>query len=202
MGTVANILEDWAQSSPAKASIYASEQGVVVRWFNEAQLQFCDRSECLRDVWEPTVTSTGNVALPSDFLREIKNRVKWDSNTYLIQIDYPTANLVETWSTTTNYSIWNGTFYVWGAAAGSPEIPYIQKPTDITVSTLSSATCEIQTEYQYILKIYLNAMIAERGGDVAGSLALLEKFGQECDRVYTRVVQKLDPVPIMHGGYF
>ena len=202
MGTVANILEDWSQSSPAKASIYASEQGVVVRWLNEAQLQFADRSECLRDVWEPTITSTGNIALPSDFLREIKDRVKWDSTRYLRQIDYPTANLVDSWSDTSHYSIWGGTFYVWGTAAGSPEIPYIKKPTAITVSTVSSASLEIPTEHQFILKLYLNSMMAERKDDIAGSVALMKEFQTNCDMAYMDTVRKLDPVPTMKGRWF
>lgn len=202
MGTVATVIESWASSSPAKASVYASEPAVIVNWINEAQLLFCDKSECLRDVWSPTVTSTGTVALPSDFKREIKDRVKWDDNTYLRQIDYPTANLISSWGSTTNYSIWGGNFYVWGAAAGSPEIPYITKPTAITVSTLSSADLEIPTEHQYILKIYLNAMMAERANDIAGHVALMKQFIQSAENAYMDVVNDNDPVPTMRGGFF
>jgi len=202
MGTVANIIESWASSNPAKASIYASEQGVVANWINEAQLLFSDKSECLRSVWEPTVTSTGNIALPSNFKREIKDRVKWTTNRYLKQIDYPTANLVSSWSDTTHYSIWGDTFYVWGAAAGSPEIPYITKPTAITASTISSADLDIPTEYQYILKIYLNAQYLERKDDIAGASALMKLFIQEAEKAYMDVVRDNDPVPTMRGSFF
>jgi len=202
MGTVATVLQSWASSSPAKTSVYAGEPSVVVNWANEAQLLFCDKSECLRDVWEPTITSTGNIALPSNFLREIKDSVKWDSNTFLRQIDYPTANLVDSWSGTTNYSIWGSTFYVWGAAAGSPSIPFIKKPTALTVSTIDSADFDIPTEYQHILKIYFNSMMAERKDDVAGSVALMEEFNRQCEKVYMNIVRKVDPVPFMRGGFF
>jgi hypothetical protein len=202
MGTIVNILEDWASSHPSKASVYASEPAVIVSWVNAAQLQFCDRSECLRGVWEPTITSTGNIALPSNFLREIKDRVKWDSNTYLRQIDYPTANLVDSWSSTTNYSIWGSTFYVWSPAAGSPVIPYIKKPTAITVSTLASSDFEIPTEYQHTLKLYFNAMMAERKDDIAGSIALMQTFDSYCGKAYMDIVRKVDPVPFMRGGFF
>lgn len=202
MGTVANILEDWASSDPQKMSLYVNEKGVMVRWLNEAQLQFSDRSECLRGVWEPTITSTGSVALPSDFLREIKNRVKWDSNTYLTQIDYPTANLVSTWSGTSYYSIWGSTFYVWEAAAGSPEIPYIKKPTAITTSTVSTADLDLFTEHHGSLMLYFDSMYARREKDVAGSLALLKEFHNQCDRVYNDVVRKRDVVPSTRGGFF
>lgn len=202
MGTIANIVEEWASSHPSKAAVYASEPAVIVSWINSAQLLFCDKSECLRDVWQPTITSTGNVALPSNFLREIKDRVKWDSTRYLRQIDYPTANLVDSWSDTTNYSIWGSTFYVWGAAAGSPEIPYIKKPTAITTSTLSTADFEIPTEYQFMLRLYFNAMMAERKDDIAGSIALMGEFNNYCKQAYMDTVRKVDPVPMMRGGFF
>lgn len=202
MGTVANILQNWASTSPAKASLYASEKGVLVSWLNEAQLQFTDISECLRDVWQPTITSSGNVALPSDFKREIKDRVKWDTNTYLQQIDYPTANLITTWSGTYKYSIWGDTFYVWAAAAGTPSIPYIKKPTEITVANIATADLEIPTEYHYILKIYLNAMMAERANDIAGSLGLMKQFQKYAEEAYAEVVRDNDPVPMMRGRFF
>lgn len=202
MGTVANILEDWSSSEDGKISLYASEKGVIVRWFNEAQLQFSDKSECLRDVWQPTITSTGNVALPSNFAREIKDRVKWTATRHLHQIDYPTANLVQSWSDTTHYSIWGDTFYVWGASAGSPSIPFIAKPTAITTATLASADCEIPTEYHTILFLYLDAMYARRMKDIAGSLALMKQFKQLAEDSYMDVVKNVDPVPTMRGRFF
>ena len=202
MGTIANILEDWASSTPEKASIFASEKGMLVRWLNEAQLQFCDKSECLRDVWQPTITSTGNVALPSNFLREIKDRVKWDDNTYLTQVDYPTAALVDSWGDTTHYSIWGSTFYVWEAASGTPDIPYIKKPTAITVATSTSADCELPTEYHSVLFLYLDSMFARRKDDIAGSIALLKEFQNYANQAYVDTVRKKDPVPKMRGGFF
>lgn len=202
MGTVANIIQSWASSNPAKASVYASEQGIIANWINEAQLLFADKSECLRDVWQPTITSTGNIALPSNFKREIKDKVKWDSNTYLTQIDYPTANLVSSWGDTTHYSIWNNTFYVWGEAAGTPSIHYIKKPTAITASTISSADLDIPTQYQHILKIYLNAQYLERKDDIAGASALMRQFIQLADDAYMDVIRNIDPVPMMRGSFF
>jgi len=202
MGTIANLLEDWASSDSDKASLYASEKGVILRWINEAQLRFTDRSECLRGVWEPTITSTGNVALPSDFKREIKDRVKWDTNRFLVQIDYPTANLQTTWSDTTHYSIWGSTFYVWGAAAGTPDIPYIKKPTAITASTIASGNLEIPTEYHGFLMYYLDSMWARRLKDIAGSYALMKQFENACDGAYVDYTRDNDPVPMMRGRFF
>jgi len=202
MATVANVLQDWASSSPDKLSLYASRSGVLLRWINEAQLRFADKSECLREVWEPTITSTGNIALPSDFKREIKDRVKWDSNTYLTQIDFPTANLVDTWSGTTNYSIWEGMFYVWGAAAGTPEIPYIKKPAAIAIASILTADLEIPTQYHYDLFTYLDGMYARRKDDISGSIQLMQMFDNKANDVYNEIVRNVDPVPMMRGRWF
>lgn len=202
MGTVANVLQDWASSSPEKTSLYANQKDLLIRWANEAQLRYADKSECLRDIWQPTITSTGNIALPDNFKREIKDRVKWDANTYLVQIDYPRANLVTSWSNTTHYSIWGGTFYVWGAAAGTPVIPYIKKPAALTVAAIASENFEIPTEYHYNLFLFLDAMFARSKNDIAGSMQLMKMFDDKADETYMDVVRDLDPVPKMRGSWF
>lgn len=203
MGTVATFLEDWSSTESGKESLYASEQGKIIRWLNEAQLRFSDKSECLRDVWQPTISSTGVVALPSNFKREIKDRVKWTANRYLQQIDYPTANIYSTqFSDTYHYSIWGGNFYVWQPAAGTPDVPFIVKPTLITASTISSSDLEIPTEYHAYLMFYLDSMWARTQKDIAGSIALLKQFDSSAEEIYLDFVKDNDPIPTMRGGFF
>ena len=201
MATIAGSFEDWAAGDQARTGVYASEPGVIVRWANEAQLRFADRSECLQSVWSPTITSSGNIALPADFLREIKNRVKWTQTIYLVQLDYPTAN-IQTFTSVGYYSIWNGTFYVWQATSGTPTIPYIKKPTAITTSTLSSADWDIPTEYQRVLFNYFDSMMARRAGDIPGSMTLLSAFDNAADQAYATFHLKRGAVPVMRGSFF
>jgi len=203
MGTVATFLEDWSSTESGKESLYASEQGKIIRWLNEAQLRFTDKSECLRSVWQPTITSAGVIALPSNFKREIKDRVKWTANRFLKQIDYPTANIYTTqFSDAYYYSIWGSNFYVWQPQAGTPDIPYITKPTVITASNISSADLEIPTEYHAYLMLYLDSMWARTQKDIAGSIALLKQFDNGADSVYTDIVKDNDPVPMIRGTFF
>ena len=177
MGTVQNILEQWAAGDPKKEEIYVSVPKLALRWINEAQLRHASLSEILRTTWSPTITSTGNIALPSDFLREIPDRVKWTATQHLVKIDYPTANLVESFSGTYYYSIYGETFYVWEAAAGTPTIPYIKKPTALT--TIATDALEIPTEFHGTLLIYFDAMYLRKEGDYAGSQVLLRQFDSQ-----------------------
>lgn len=214
MGTAANVLEDWASSEPEKITLYNSQKGIILRWLNEAQLRYAVRSECLRDVWSPTITSTGNIALPSNFIREIKDRVKLSDSVVLTQLSFADARLF-TFSGTNYYSIHAGTFYVWVAAACTPTIPYIKKPTAITTSTLATADLEIPTESQGNLFFYLDSMysripknVLTRDGnsvsrnDIAGSIALLKQFDEEADREKFDYLYANEPTPITRSGLF
>lgn len=199
MGSVLNVLSEWTADDEQKELLYERVPSLVLRWTNEAQLRHVDRSEILRDIWEPTVTSAGNVTLPTDFLREFKDRVKWDEEHYLIQIDYPTAALLD-FTSTTHYSIWESSLYVWTAAAGSPAIPYVKKPAALT--TIATDNLEIPTETHSTLQIYLDAAFARRNKDFPTHYSLLEQFDSraaEDGRIYR---DRRDPVPIIRSSLF
>lgn len=202
MGTVASTIEQWAANDPKKEALYTTKRGLIVSYINDAQLTFVDKSECLRGVWQPTITSSGSIALPSDFLREIVNRVKWSSTVYLTKMDYPTANLVTSFGSTLYYSIWNGTFYVWAAASGTPDVPYIKKPTAITATTLSSADLDIPTEFHHRLQTALDSYYLRTVGDYKDSEYFDKKFEQEATQAGMDFRDRNDPVPIMRGSFF
>lgn len=159
MATVADILNEWAADSEEKQTLIKTRSGLCLRWINQAQLRFADKSEVLKGVWQPTITSSGNIALPSDFLREYPDLVTFEvgetTTPPLIKVDYPVA-LNLSFSSTTHYSIFNGTFYVWAAGALTPSIPYIKKPA--TLTAISSDSLTIPTEFHHDLIPYLDMM--------------------------------------------
>ena len=201
MATVANVVEDWCSGDSDRTAILATELGVIVRWVNEAQLRFADKTETVRSIWQPSIPSNGQIALPTDFIREVKNLIMWTTNWRLLQIDYPLAQML-LFSAPQYYSIWNGTFYVWSPTAGTPNICYIQKPTAITTTTYATASLQIPTEYQHTLFLYFDSMNARRQKDYAGSGVLLKQFDQECNEIYSQYKGHVDPVPMVNGSFF
>lgn len=200
MGSVLNVISEWVEDDEQKELLYERVPSLVLRWINEAQLRHVDRSEVLREIWEPTITSTGNTTLPSDFLREIKDRVKWDTTTHLYQVDYPAAALVESWSDTSFYSIWESSFYVWGAAAGTPSIPYIKKPAALT--TIATDNLELPTENHGTLQIYLDAVYARRNKDFQTYYSLLDRFDRRAQEEGGIFRNRRDPIPTMRSSRF
>lgn len=159
MATALDILNEWAADSEEKQTLLKVRSGLPLRWLNQGQLRFADKSECLRGEWQPTITSSGNIALPSDFIREYPDLIKFDvgsaTNPPLIKIDYWEAINI-TFSTTSHYSIFNGSLYVWSAGALTPSIPYVKKPA--TLTTIASDSLTIPTEFQHELIPYLDMM--------------------------------------------
>lgn len=182
MGTTLDIINEWASDSEEKQVAVKTRSGLVLRWINQAQLRFAERSECLRGEWQPTITSTGNIALPSDFIREFPDLVKYNLsatvNPPLVKIDYWQAVNV-TFSSTTHYSIFNGSLYVWAAGALTPSIPYIKKPTVITA--LTTADLSIPTEFHRDLIPYLDIMWEKSKGSLSlgDRLALMKEFDNQ-----------------------
>lgn len=166
MATAQDVINEWAAESDEKQALVSAKPALVLRWINQAQLRFAEKSECLRSLWTPTITSTGNIALPTDFLREFPDLVQWDVNTKdrlpLKKIDYQVARL-RTFSLTSHYSIYNGTFYVWNAGALTPAIPYIKKPT---ILSAIASDLEIPTEFQNQLVFYMDLMYDKANGKI------------------------------------
>lgn len=156
MASALDILNEWMSENEEKQIFYRSKPTLIRRWLNQGQLRYVDKSEILQSVWTPTVTGSGNIALPSDFLREYPDRVlNTTSLPPLCKIRYWDAiNIV--WSTTTHYSVYNGKLYLWAAAAMNPTIAYIKKPTLITDET--TADLEIPSEFHHNIILYLDIM--------------------------------------------
>ena len=203
MGQVKDILVEWYSTDPQKEELYFRMPELPLRWVNEGQLRYADKSELLRGSWSATVTS-GTASLPSDFLREIPDRVKWDTTTHLYKIDYPTANLVESWSDTSYYSIWGNTFYVWAAASGTPTVPYIKKPSVIAIANISTADFDslFPTEFHHAVGMYLDSMWLKKLGEYQGSRAMLADFDMIAVQDGQTYRNRRDPVPIMRSSRF
>lgn len=203
MASAQDIVNEWAADSEEKLRLLKTRSGLGLRWLNQAQLRYVERAECLRDVWNPTITSSGNISLPSDFMYEFSDRVKRDVNStsdyYLRKVDYPIA-FARSWSGLTAYSIYNGSFYIWAAGAATPSIPYVKKPAIIT--TLSSASLEIPTEFQHRLVDYMDAMWLRYKGDVVSARGLMEDFFRKSktDGVTWRL--RYDKSPIIRSNFF
>lgn len=204
MGTFANVLQDWSSVSEDKATAYISTPGLLVRWLNEGQLRFVNESEVLRGSWSATVTS-GTATLPSDFLREIADRVSWAANQPLTKIDYPTAyilNASSAFTSTDYYSIWGETFYVWGSDSGTPTIPYIKKPAVITTSNYTTSDLDLPTEFHHALLTFLDAMWLREKGDVSGYQALLKEFMMSAINAGQKYRERRDPVAKMRSNRY
>jgi hypothetical protein len=206
MASAATILGDWASLDPEKETLYAHTPTLMLRWLNEAQLRFCNKSEILQGVWQPTVPGTGIIALPADFLREYPDKIQWTTNQYLAKSDYQTLQLLNL-SATIYYAIYNGNFYVMSPAAGSPTIYYIRKPLllNMTIGSAqlwTTAELEIPTEYHSIIVDYLDAMWARQKGDLNSSKVLLSLFDKEAIDCGIEMKSRRDGFPIMRGSYF
>lgn len=201
MASVKNVISDWTADRGERHDLYHTTKGLVLRWLNEAQLRFCDKSEVLRGLWEPTLDASGTETLPPDFLREFVNKVKWSDEEPLIKGDYH-ALRVENWGTTSYYAIYGGKFYVFAAAAGSPTIPYVRKPEVILGSQIDTAELEIPTEYHHELILFLDAMFARRQGDVAGYMALLKEFDANARQAGVEHLSRTDAIQVTMGGLF
>lgn len=203
MASLAQIAEDWAEGQTEKSELYTQYKGVVLRWINEAQLRYCDKSEILTGLWQPTITSSGNIALPADFLREIKDWVYWSSTIRLVEIDYPTAIVNQNnFSGAQFYSIWNDTFYVWAATAGTPQIPYIKKPAVVAIADIATASLEIPLEFQHNLLTYLDAVFLRRKGDYKGYGVLLANFDMDAAKDGLKFKQRRERPPIIRSTRF
>jgi len=178
MASASSLIDLW-KDSDEKDAFYAKRAKSVYLWVNEAQLRHVDKSEILRSIWKPTITSTGKIALPSDFLREFPDKILKTtgspSSNILIKVDYQDAILSE-FSSVTHYSIYNGYLYVWAAGACTPEIPYVQKPTVIDTGDMEDDNLELPTETHFTLGLFLDAMWCKSKGDYTAYLVLLSQF--------------------------
>jgi len=201
MATAQDIVNEWAAGDEEKQQLVI-RSGLPLRWLNQGQLRYFDKSEVLRGVWTPTITSSGNIALPSDFLREFPNRVKRDvsdsSDLPLGKIDYPDANLMD-FSALTHYSIWNGTFYVWSAGACTPSVPYIKKPA---VLASFASDLSVPTEFQHNLIIYLDAHWVKIQKDIAGHYALMKEFDNQARQDGVMNIIRNNQIPTIRGSWF
>lgn len=203
MGTTLDIVNEWASDSEEKQTTVKARSGLVLRWINQAQLRYANKSELLRAEWQPTITSTGNIALPSDFLREFPDAVKYSStstvNPPLIKIDYWQAVNINFSGSITHYSIFNGSFYVWAAGALSPSIPYVKKPTIITA--LTSADLSLPTEFQHDLIPYLDIMWEKSKGQLslADQLGLMREFDSQAGLSGLKFKMRQDGMPMMRS---
>lgn len=198
-GTATRLIADWTADGGPRQALYGQVKGLVLRWLNEAQLRFADKSEVLQGVWEPDIDSDGYIALPEDFLREVKDRVKWSADKFLYKGSYPILRTV-TLSNTVAYCIWDNKFYVFSASSGSPTVPYIKKPQEISSTALDNADLEIPTEYHHLLILYFDAMFARRNGDYQGYIALLGSFDAAATDAGIEFRNRRDNVPFMQGG--
>lgn len=198
MGTAASLLANWTSSNSERVLLNKNEPELVLRWLNEAQLRFVDRSEVLKSVWTPIVDSDGTAVLPDDFLHEVINRVKWDTNTFLTKGDYPDL-ILDNFSVASYYAIWGDKFYVFAPASGEPEIPYIRKPDTILLSTINNADLEIPTEFQTDLLLFLDAMWERYVGNSRAGFLMLKEFEAYATQCGMRDAMRKNAVPMMKG---
>lgn len=203
MGTTLDIVNEWASDSEEKQEVLKTRSGWALRILNQAQLRYADKSELIRGTWSPTITSTGNIALPSDFLREYPDAVKYSStstvNPPLIKIDYWQAVNITFTGITTHYSIFGGNLYVWAAGALTPSVIYIKKPAAIT--TFTSTDLEIPTEFQHNLIQYLEIMWEKSKGKLSlpDQMVLLKQFDNQAGLDGLRLRMRQDDIPRMRS---
>lgn len=196
-GTATRLIADWTTDQGPRHTLYGQVKGLVLRWLNEAQLRFVDKSEILEKVWEPTLSSDGYIQLPDDFLRD--GVVKWEADKFLRKGDYGLLNTVSL-SATLYYAIYAGKLYVFKAAAGSPTITYLRKPDEIVAGTLANADLELPSEYHAHLLTYMDAMFARRNNDLATWKALMKDFDQEATAAGIEYRQRRQGVRFTEGG--
>ena len=199
MATAQEVIDDWTSDAGERHTLFGQVPGLVIGWLNDAQLRFVHKSLCLRSLWEPDIPSDGYVDLPDDFLKIVRDRVKWSSIVTLVEAPY--ADLIQrTMTSTTHYAIHEGKFFVFGASSGTPQIPYFQKPSKITIANRATAYLDIPTEYQNDLMGYMDAMLQRRKGDVPGYLQLMAAFDDKATQAGMKISGRIDPVPMMRGG--
>lgn len=167
MATVQNVVNDWASDDEAKRLLAKTHGTLLLRWLNEGQLRYAEKSEMLRSTWNPTITSSGNIALPTDFIREFPDQVQATvstTGTPLYKVDYSLARQAS-WSVLTAYSIYDGTFYIWAAGAATPSITYVSKPAALTA--LATDSFELGTEFHRAIIDYLEAKWLYRNKQVS-----------------------------------
>ena len=194
MSTTLDVLSDWAGVSGPRYNLFSTNEDLILRWLNEAQLRFADRSEVLRGIWEPVLDSSGEATIPEDMLRIVKDKVKWDSDEWLKEADYPTVSVL-TLSTTEYYSVWNGTFYVFAAAEGEPIIPYIKKPDTLLKTNYRLSDLEVPTEYHHDLIAFLDAQFARHSGATDAYYSLMADFHNKATLAGIKYAERNDPVP-------
>lgn len=199
MGTTLDIVNEWASDSEEKQTILKTRSGWALRLLNQAQLRYADKSELIRGSWTPTITSTGSIAIPTDFIREYPDSVKYSStstvNPPLIKIDYWKAVNINFTGATTHYSIFNGTFYVWAAGALTPSVTYVKKPAILT--TFTSTDLEIPTEFQCNLIPYLDIFWEKSKGKLSlgDQLILLKEFDNQAGLDGLKLRTRQDDIP-------
>lgn len=200
MATRQDIINEWIWDSTEKQERVKTHPDFILRWTNQGELRFADKSEILRSIWTPTTASDGSVALPSDFLREFPDRVKYQiDRAPLEKLDYQEA-ILATFSTLVAYSIYNSTFYVFGPQAVTLTIPYVQKPTPIT--SIGTTDSPIPTEYHKTMITYYDACWLKEKGDLGGYRVMLEQFDEECNENGLSFYLRRYPHPKMRSNWF
>lgn len=202
MGQVRNIIEEWCAGNPEKEEFYAQRPGLVLRWINEGQLRYASNSEILRGTWSPTTASDGSIALPTDFLREFPDRVKYTDYVYLRKISYADAKIM-IWSTTTHYSIFGETLYIFSPVAATLTIPYIKRPSTIVIANINTADFDsaLPPEFDHTLRLYLDAQFAGTK-DTGNRLQLESAFDEQSEQDGFKYIKRHDPVPQIRPSLF
>lgn len=197
MATAAKIISDWTTDEGERHVLYTSTKSLIIRWLNEAQLRFADRSEVLQGVWDASLID-GSDSLPDDFLREKRDGVLLDSK-YLSKGDY-TALSGAGLTSTSHYAIWDGSLHVFSSASGEATIPYIRKPSVIKDASIGTASLEIPSEYQHSLITFLDAMFLRRKEDLMGYRTLLKAFDQDCTDAGIDFQSRRGEILVTKGG--
>lgn len=207
MASALTVLQQWAGGDEDKQRLLKTKMELAVRWLNDGQLRFVNRSMCLRAEWLPTITSSGNIDLPDDFLMEFPDRVKRQAaNTadlFLTKYDYQVANN-RYWAGLFGYSIFNGKFYVWTPSACTPSVPYCRKPEVILSKDIATAELEIPTEVHTEIIVFLEA----RHGRYKKELTILQEqqvldlFDEKARHFGVINKLRVDKSPQTRGGFF
>lgn len=198
MASALNVIMDFLSISPEKQNFYRDNKELVLRWINEAQLRFVNKSEILCGVWNPTIDNTGSIDLPDNFLKAFKDRVMLGDYP-LKELNYQDA-IFQDYTGVEAYSVYNGHFYVWNAGSCSPTIPYLKKPTVIT--DLLTEELEIPTEYHNNLLDYLDALWARKKEDFQSHLGLRTSFDNLALQAGVETRNRTNAVPIMQSSRF